>query len=122
MFPRFVKECCDGHLSKNDVVVMNSIRKDVDRDVMETGREQDGSVNFLKWWEVLGFENDMTPEKTKRMGIVDKDGVHLTDLANRKAAGYFCLRVSGDRTCGSRRGGDAKRTRWERNHRKIKWR
>ncbi len=63
MFPRFVTECCDGHLSKDDVVVMAGIRRDEARDVMETVRKQDGSVNFLKWWEVLGFENDMTPEK-----------------------------------------------------------
>ncbi len=58
-------------MSKDRVVVMDGRRRDVDRDMMETVREHDGSVTFLKWWEVLGFENDMTSEETRRVGTMD---------------------------------------------------
>jgi hypothetical protein len=93
VFPRFVTECCDRHMSKDDVVMMDGIRRDVDRDMMETVREHDRSVTFFKWWEVLGFENDMTSEKQGgfELWTLDKDGVHLTEKANRMVAGYLCL-------------------------------
>ncbi len=78
-------------MSKDDLVVMDGIRRDVDRDMMETVTEHDGSVTFLKWWEVLGLENDMKSEETRRVGTVDKNGVHLTEKANRMMAGYLCL-------------------------------
>jgi hypothetical protein len=66
----------------------------------------------MQWWEVLGFEKDMTPEETRRKGIVDKDEVHLTEFANRKAAAYLCHRLLGKRTEEGRRTNLVKRARW----------
>jgi hypothetical protein len=45
VFPRFVDRCCAEHMTGDDVVVMDGIRRDVDRDVMETVKEQDGRSN-----------------------------------------------------------------------------
>ncbi len=35
------------------------------------------------WWELLGIKNAMTVQETHDMNIVDRDGVHLNDRANR---------------------------------------
>jgi hypothetical protein len=60
VFPRHVTDCCETHLRRDDVVLMDGSWRDMDRDVLETVREKDGTVNFLKWWEVLGMETDVT--------------------------------------------------------------
>ncbi len=53
-------------MTRDDVVLMDGSWRDMYRDVMETVREKDGAVNFLKWWEVLGMETDVTTEETRR--------------------------------------------------------
>ncbi len=116
MFPRFVKECCDTHMTKDDVVVIDGIRRDVDKDIVDGIREQDGTASIMQWWEVIGLERDMTAEETSDMRVVDHDGVHLTYKANGNAALYICDRFLGlERTrmeSGSVGGGVVKRARW----------
>lgn len=44
MFPRHVEECCEENMTEEDVVVIDAIRREVDRDVEELIWEQDGTV------------------------------------------------------------------------------
>jgi hypothetical protein len=80
-------------MTKDDVVVDDGIRRDMDKDIVEGIREQDRLASVIQWWEVLGMEKDMTVEKTRRISVVDKDGVHLTSKANRNAAFIICKRI-----------------------------
>jgi hypothetical protein len=116
MFPRFVKECCDTHMTKDDVVVIDGIRRDVDKDIVDGIREQDRTASIMQWWEVIGLDKDMTAEETSDMKVVDHDGVHLTSKANGNAALFICDRLLGPaRTrmeSGSIGGGVVKRARW----------
>jgi hypothetical protein len=116
MFPRFVKECCDTHMTKDDVVVIDGIRRDVDKDIVDGIREQDRTAFIMQWWEVIGLDKDMTAEETSDMRVVDHDGVHLTSKANGNAALFICDRLLGlERTrmeSGSTGGGVVKRARW----------
>ncbi len=43
-------------------------------------------------------EKDMMTEETRRAGIVDKDGVHPTEKANRNAAVSLCAKLAGRKT------------------------
>ncbi len=92
MFPRFVVECCDRHMTRDDVVVADGIRRDMDKDIVEGIREQYRTASVLQWWEVIGMDKDMTVEETRHMGVVDRDGEHLTPKANRNAAVIICNR------------------------------
>jgi hypothetical protein len=47
------------------VVVIDVIRRDVDKDIVDTIKEQDKTVMVLQWWEMLGLEGDMTVEETR---------------------------------------------------------
>jgi hypothetical protein len=46
MFPRLMTECCVCHMTREDVVLMDDIRRNMDRDIVETVREKDRSVIF----------------------------------------------------------------------------
>jgi hypothetical protein len=89
MFPKHVEECCGRHMTRDDVVVMDLIRREVDKDVVDSLREQEGTVMVLQWWDVLGPDNDMT----RKTGVIAKDGVHLTEKANRNVAISLCSRI-----------------------------
>jgi hypothetical protein len=121
MFPRHIEKCCDRHVTEDDVVLMDGIRREVDRDIVEVLREQDGTVRIVQWWEILGLGSDMTPEITRVKGLIDKDGVHLTDHMNKIAAAAIYSRFTGRRVAswetvggsGPRyTGGIVKRARW----------
>ncbi len=95
MFPRHVDRCCDNqeHMTDNDTVIMDNIRRDVDRDIIDSLRDMDRKIRVLEWWDVLGLEGDKTVSEVKRMRLVEDDGVHLTVRANRCAAVSLCIRV-----------------------------
>jgi hypothetical protein len=116
MFPRFVVECCDLHMTKDDVVVTDGIRRDIDKDIVDGIREQDRTASILQWWEVIGMNKDLTAEETSDMRLVDSDGVHLTLKANRDAAVFICKRLAEPERrrmeSGSTGGGMMKRARW----------
>jgi hypothetical protein len=120
IFPRHVEKCCEVHMTDDDLVLMDGIRREVDRDIVEVLREQDGTVRIAQWWEILGLGGDMTPDVTKMKGVVDKDGVHLTDHMNKVAASAIYHRCTGKRAwvreavgrMASQHGGIVKKARW----------
>ncbi len=116
MFPRFVEECFDKHMTKDGVVVVDSIRRDTDKDIVEGIMEQDRLASIIQWWEVLGMEKDMTVEDSRCAGVVDKDSVHLTSKTNRIAAVLICdrmLKLEGAEVDGGElTSGVVKRVRW----------
>jgi hypothetical protein len=79
-----------------DVWMMDSVRRDVDKDIIELLMDNDEGVSVIEWWDVLGFDSDMTVRETLGMRIVGPDGVHLTDRANKCAASSLCIRFSGE--------------------------
>ncbi len=80
MFPRHVERCCDktDHMTENDTVIMDNLRRDVDRDIVDTPRDMGKNVRILEWWDILGLDSDKTISKVKRMRLVEGDGVHLS--------------------------------------------
>ena len=98
MFPRHVTPCCDSHMTEEDTWVMDSVRRDVDRDIGDMLGDSDDGVTVLEWWDMLGLESDMTVRETRRLGVVCDDGVHLNERANRCAAVSLCSRLGGDGT------------------------
>jgi hypothetical protein len=97
-------------------VVIDGIRRDVDKDIVDGIREQDRTASILHWWEVIGLDKDMTADETRDMRVVDSDGVHLTTKANGNAAVFICKRLlEPERTrmeSSSIGGGVVKRARW----------
>jgi hypothetical protein len=95
MFPRHVERCCDrnDHMTENDTVVMDNLRRDVDRDIVDTLRDLGKNIRVLDWWDLLGLDQDKTVADVKRMKLVENDGVHLAVRANRCAAVSMCIRL-----------------------------
>jgi hypothetical protein len=93
MFPRHVTSCCMEHMTDDDVWVVDGIRRDVDKDIVEMLKDRNRTVTKVDWWEMLGTERDMTVRETKEMKIVDRDGVNLNNRANRCAAISLCHRI-----------------------------
>jgi glycine cleavage system aminomethyltransferase T len=83
-------------MTQEDVWVMDSVRRDVDRDIVDMLGDGDDGVSVIEWWDVLGFDKDMTVKEMQRMGFVGEDGVHLTCRANRCAAASLCIRYRGE--------------------------
>jgi hypothetical protein len=76
--------------------MMDSVRRDVDKDIIEMLMDNDEGVSVLEWWDILGFDGDMTVKETQRMKIVGPDGVHLTDRADKSSASSLCIRFRGE--------------------------
>jgi hypothetical protein len=95
-FPRHVDKCCGkiGHMTDADTWAVDSVRRDVDRDVKEVISEGKRNISFLEWWDLLGLDGDVAVTDIRRMGIVDNDGVHLTARACRNAAVVLCNRLN----------------------------
>ncbi len=49
-------------------------------------------VTVLDWWDILGLDGDVKIEDIVKMKIIDNDGVHLSNRANRCAAVSLCDR------------------------------
>ncbi len=113
MFPRHAEVCCRDHMTEDDVVVVDLISRDVDRDVEELVQEMDRTIRVVQWWEIIGLGSDMTHDMIRTRGVVDTDGVHLTDSTNRIAAASLRNRLSGRRAeMQGWGGGSVKRARW----------
>ncbi len=67
---------------------------------------------MLQWLDMLGFGGDMTTEETKRARVMEWDGVHLTEKANRNAAVSLCTMLMGRRLEKMDCGRAMKRARW----------
>lgn len=50
MFPRHVDKCCDkvDHMMDNEIVVLDSLRRDVDRGVVETLKDSHTKIRVLE--------------------------------------------------------------------------
>ncbi len=72
--------------------MMDRVRRDVDKDIVDMMGDSDDRVNMEEWWDVLGFEGDITMRETLRMRVVGQDRLHLTERANRCAIASLCVR------------------------------
>jgi hypothetical protein len=51
-------------MTTEDVAVMNSVRRDVYRDIVDMLMETNGMVPDLSWWDWLRMDRDMTVNET----------------------------------------------------------
>jgi hypothetical protein len=95
MFPRHVERCCekDGHMRTSDIIGLDSVRRDVDRDVIEMFHDLEQDVKVVQWWDLLGLDQDKTVGEVRALRVIEGDGVHLTARANRNAAVLLCRRI-----------------------------
>jgi hypothetical protein len=95
MFPRHVEKCCEkeGHMKTADIIGLDSVRRDVDRDVIEMLQDLDKDIRVLQWWDILGLDKDKNVNEVRALRVIEGDGVHLTSRANRNAAVNLCRRV-----------------------------
>jgi hypothetical protein len=95
MFPRHVERCCekDNHMKMVDIVGLDSVRRDVDRDMIEMMVDSDKELKVVEWWDLLGLGKDHRVSEVRKMRVIEGDGVHLTARANRNAAVSLCRRV-----------------------------
>jgi hypothetical protein len=80
-------------MTENDIVSLDSLRRDVDRDVIEMLKDGDKEVRIMEWWDLLGLDKDKTVMEVRGLGVTEGDGVHLTSRANRVDAISLCHRV-----------------------------
>ncbi len=95
MFPRHVEKFCEkeGHMKTSDIIGLDSVRRDVDRDVIEMLHDWDKDVKVVQWWDLLGLDKDKNVNEVRALRVIEGDGVHLTSRANRNAAVNLCRRV-----------------------------
>jgi hypothetical protein len=95
MFPRHVERCCekDSHMKMSDIVGLDSVERDVDRDVIEMMVDSDKELRVVEWWDLLGLDKDKSVREVRGMRLIEGDGVHLMARANRNAAVSLCRRV-----------------------------
>ncbi len=83
MFPRHVEPCCGKHMTIEDVWMTDSVRRDVDKDIVKMLTDNDEGVSVLEWWDVLGLDRDMTVRET--------ESILLTICSSFWYFGRFCL-------------------------------
>ncbi len=93
MFPRFVEECCKGHMTDEDVWLFDGIRRDVTREIKDTLCDIDCDIEIIDWWTLIGLRNEPTVTEVRKLGTVDKDNVHLPVRVNRSAAASLFNRL-----------------------------
>jgi hypothetical protein len=54
--------------------------------------DNDEGVSIVEWWDILGFDKDLTVTEIRGMRLLDRDGVHLNTRANKCAAVSLCDR------------------------------
>jgi hypothetical protein len=47
---------------------LDSVRRDVDRDVREMMMESAREVRFVEWWDLLGLDMDKTVTEVRKLG------------------------------------------------------
>jgi hypothetical protein len=52
MLPRFVNECCKGHMTDEDVWLLDGLRRDVEKEIVD--RVTEVGVEVVNWWSLLG--------------------------------------------------------------------
>jgi hypothetical protein len=71
LFPQHVEPCCEEQMSAKDVVLTDSVWRDVDRDIMPMDMlmEEAGLETVVNWWELLDMEGDIIAGETHN-GVV----------------------------------------------------
>jgi hypothetical protein len=77
----------------SDIIGLDSVRRDVDRDVIEMFHDTEQDVKVIHWWDVLGLDQDKTAGEVRALKVIEGDGVHLTARVNRNAAVLLCRRI-----------------------------
>jgi hypothetical protein len=113
MFPRFTRECCKGHMTDEDVWLLDGVRRDVNKDIVDMLTVKDMGVETLEWWTLLGAKDELTLTELRRMNCIDTDNVHLTSLMNRSAADILCHRLVDSKATERRMESTGKRRRME---------
>ena len=93
MYPRFVERCCkkEGHMSEDNPSVIDNNRMETEKEIrMKLG----GRCEVVQWFESTGVEKEPEIEQIRRMGVVGRDGVHLSGEHCKRAAMYLCSRLS----------------------------
>jgi hypothetical protein len=49
-------------MSPEDIWVMDSVRRDVDKDILDMLEDGDNGVNMIEWWDVLGSDSEENTE------------------------------------------------------------
>jgi hypothetical protein len=60
MFPRFVRECCRDHMTDEDVWLLDGVRQDVNKDIVDRLTDKGIKVETVEWWTLLGAREEMT--------------------------------------------------------------
>jgi hypothetical protein len=113
MFPRFVKKCCRAHMADEDVWLLDGVRRDVNKEIVDIMTEKGLGVLTVERWTLLGARDEMTLGELRKMNCVGNDNVHLRDITNRNAAETLCHRLLEMGRRGSRLEMSGKRTRLE---------
>jgi hypothetical protein len=113
MFPRFVRECCKMHMTDEDVWLMDGVRRDVNRDIVERLTDKGSKVETVDWWTLLGAREELTLSELRRLNCVDDDNVHLRIRANKDAAENLYSRLLEIWKNGPRVDGSSKRRRMQ---------
>ncbi len=94
MFPRFITRCCreQGHLTREDILVINGYRKAVESDIVEELEET--GVQVVEWFDLLVWDSEPGLDELVKKDVVCGDGVHLTSKENAFAAVSLCCRIA----------------------------
>ncbi len=111
MFPRFVRECCREHMTDEDVWLLDGVRRDVNKDIVDRMTDRGLKVETVERWTLLGASEEMTLSELRRLNCVDDDNVHLRGKANKDAAEIHCYRLFEIGRSGSRVDMSGKRRR-----------
>jgi hypothetical protein len=103
IFPRFVEQCCQEHMTDEDVWLMDGIRRDVNREVKDMLLESGYDIEVVDWWTLVGARSDLTVNEVRCSGLIDSDNVHLTIKTNRVAAASLMCRLMEKRVSESKR-------------------
>ena len=95
MYPRHVTRCCSrkGHMSDGDCLTANSIRREVDQDIVEEIGEKLEGVRSVEWYTTLKLDMEPAVRELEKLAIVSEDGVHLSFSKNHTAAVFLCNRM-----------------------------
>ncbi len=93
MFPRFVRECCRDHMTDKDVWLLDGVRRDVNKDIVDRLTDRGVKIETVDWCTLLGAREEMTLSEIRRLNCVDDDNVHLRWKANKDAAEMLFRRM-----------------------------
>ena len=70
-----------------------------------------GRCEVVQWFEAAGVEKEPEIEQIRRIGVVGRDGVHLSGEHCKRASVYLCSRLSEQEVVLGAEGTPVKKTR-----------